>query len=69
MSAVSSALARFSGWAAAGQPGSMPTTGSTSGGDGQWLFLATLFPHLFLLALEAMDLMDIIMMEGVDRGR
>ena len=35
-------------------------------GDGLWLFLGTLTPPFFLRALEAMDLMELIVMEGVD---
>jgi len=34
--------------------------------DGLWLFLGTLTPAFFLRALEAMDLMDLIVLEGVD---
>ncbi|MCZ2109900.1 MAG: CoA transferase [Dehalococcoidia bacterium] len=33
--------------------------------DGQWLFLGTLTPAFFLRALEAMDLMDLITLEGI----
>ncbi|HEY5476205.1 MAG TPA: CoA transferase [Tepidiformaceae bacterium] len=35
-------------------------------GDGQWLFLGTLFAAFFLKALEAMDLMEIIAEPGID---
>jgi crotonobetainyl-CoA:carnitine CoA-transferase CaiB-like acyl-CoA transferase len=33
---------------------------------GEWLFLGTLIPGHFLKALEALDLLDILLMEGVD---
>ena len=35
-------------------------------GDGEWLFLGTLTMPFFLRALEAVDLIDILAMEGVD---
>jgi crotonobetainyl-CoA:carnitine CoA-transferase CaiB-like acyl-CoA transferase len=35
-------------------------------GDGQWLFLGTLFQAFFLQALEAMDLIEIIAEPGID---
>lgn len=34
--------------------------------DGLWLFLGTLTPPFFLRAIEALDLMDLIVLEGVD---
>jgi len=53
-----------------------PTAKSSRGGvpnyrlyqcsDGQWLFLGTLTPQFFLKALEALDLMELIVLEGVD---
>lgn len=35
-------------------------------GDGQWLFLGTLFQAFFLKALEAMDLLELIAEPGID---
>jgi crotonobetainyl-CoA:carnitine CoA-transferase CaiB-like acyl-CoA transferase len=35
-------------------------------GDGQWLFLGTLFQAFFLKALEAMDLLELIAAPGID---
>ena len=34
--------------------------------DGEWLFLATLLPHHFTAALEALDLLDVWEIEGVE---
>lgn len=34
--------------------------------DGEWFFLGTLTPQFFLKALEAIDLLDILTMEGID---
>ncbi|HXU24821.1 MAG TPA: CoA transferase [Tepidiformaceae bacterium] len=46
--------------------GGVPNYRLYQGSDGQWLFLGTLTPPFFLKALEAMDLMDLIVLEGVD---
>ncbi|MGH2631930.1 MAG: CoA transferase, partial [Tepidiformaceae bacterium] len=46
--------------------GGVPNYRLYQGSDGQWLFLGTLTPPFFLKALEAMDLMELIVLEGVN---
>ena len=48
-----------------GARGALPNYRLYRCADGEWLFLGTLMPHHFLKALEVLDLLDVMAMEGV----
>ncbi len=49
-----------------GARGALPNYRLYRCADGEWLFLGTLMPHHFLKALEVLDLLDVMAMEGVE---